>query len=334
MGNANGSAVETKKDSDTISVRSNSLRLLSSREKSRRGNSSLFEESRQYPIKLLRDGCSQTEGPSTNLKKYGSCGNFFITAMLAYFGVCVVVCLSSYLQSRLLYLSFVKSPFEDLTQLEQYGLSNARNINITTEDGLLLRGWHIAAANINICRTSSDLLLQDDACFDRAAARSDRIVLFLHGNAGTRGKSHRLEAMKQLSAYLHADVVTFDYRGFGDSEGYPSEFGTHLDARAMIRWIRQILDRSNSELLGYSDQAIRQPSAHSYNQSRFPFLYIYGHSLGSAVAAALAHEITLTYPEAIRGLILDAPFTSVKDIALTMPVLLPFRVFPVVKQFM
>ena len=80
-------------------------------------------------------------------------------------------------------------------------------------------------------------------------------------------------------------VFLLDYRGYGLSEGRPSETGTYLDAAAA--WTYLVDER------GYTPDDI----------------ILFGHSLGAAVAAYLAGQVR---PGA---LILESPFTSIPDIA-------------------
>ena len=114
-------------------------------------------------------------------------------------------------------------------------------------------------------------------------------VLLAHGNAGNL--SHRLDRTIFLQARLGADVLLFDYRGYGKSEGRPDEEGTYRDARAAYRWLTVSRGVSPERLV------------------------LFGESLGSAVVLDLA----LTHPG--RALVLEAPFTSVPDMA---AVVLPF----------
>ncbi len=114
-------------------------------------------------------------------------------------------------------------------------------------------------------------------------------VLLAHGNAGNL--SHRLDRTLFLQSRLGADVLLFDYRGYGKSEGSPDEEGTYRDARAAYRWLTE---------------ARRVPTDR---------LVLFGESLGSAVVLDLA----LAHP--CRALVLEAPFTSVPDMA---AVVLPF----------
>jgi len=103
------------------------------------------------------------------------------------------------------------------------------------------------------------------------------LVLFCHGNAGNI--SHRLESLRHLHA-LGLAVLLFDYRGYGLSEGSPSEEGTYADARGALAWLRQ---------RGW------EPARTIYA----------GESLGAAVAL----QLSLEAPPA--ALVLEAPFPSV-----------------------
>jgi fermentation-respiration switch protein FrsA (DUF1100 family) len=108
-------------------------------------------------------------------------------------------------------------------------------------------------------------------------------VVVCHGNAGNI--SHRLDRALLMHAKLKTDVFLFDYRGYGLSEGSPDEQGTYRDARAALRYLitARGVDRAN--------------------------LIVFGESLGAAVALQLALE------EPVRALVLEAPFTSIADMA-------------------
>jgi len=109
-----------------------------------------------------------------------------------------------------------------------------------------------------------------------------RAILFLHGNAGNA--SHRLPNAAAL-AQLGADVLLIDYRGYGMSEGAPTESGVYADARAGLAHL--------IEERGVPEQRI----------------VLFGRSLGAAVAVDLARNRTLA------GVILESAFTSVADVA-------------------
>ncbi len=109
-----------------------------------------------------------------------------------------------------------------------------------------------------------------------------RAILFLHGNAGNA--SHRLPNAAEL-ARLGADVLLIDYRGYGMSEGTPSESGAYADARAGLAHL--------TEERGFPEQRI----------------VLFGRSLGGAVAVDLARDRELA------GVILESTFSSGADFA-------------------
>jgi len=84
-------------------------------------------------------------------------------------------------------------------------------------------------------------------------------------------------------------VFAIDYRGFGKSDGeLPSEATVYEDARAAWQWLVE-----------------REPDA----SRRF----IYGHSLGGAVAIDLAAQLS-DGPASARGLIVESSFTSIPEL--------------------
>lgn len=113
-------------------------------------------------------------------------------------------------------------------------------------------------------------------------------VLFLHGNAGNI--SYRLEKIALLHQ-LGVGVFILDYRGYGRSEGRPNETGTYQDALA----------------------------AWDYLAARQRPVVLYGESLGCGVAVELATR------KPVRGVILEAPFTSIADVGQRLFPYLPVR---------
>lgn len=84
----------------------------------------------------------------------------------------------------------------------------------------------------------------------------DPIVLYLHGNTGTRANGHRVDLYKTLRK-LGYHVIAMDYRGFADSSDIsPTEDGCVSDAFAMYRYIKNL---TNSPV------------------------FVYGHSLGNII---------------------------------------------------
>ena len=124
------------------------------------------------------------------------------------------------------------------------------------------------------------------------ADRPGRVLLLCHGNAGNI--SGRLESIAVFHR-LGLSVFIFDYRGYGKSEGKPTEAGTYLDAEAA--WEHLVADRG-----------VRPED-----------IIVFGRSLGGAVAAKLAGDRN---PGA---LILESSFTSAADLAGKMLWFLPVR---------
>ena len=107
--------------------------------------------------------------------------------------------------------------------------------------------------------------------------------IWFHGNGGNIG--HRLENLVLLRSGLGVNLFLFDYRGYGRSQGRPSEKGTYRDATAALDYVL---------------------SRRDVNPDRIIY---FGRSLGAAVAVWLA---ALRRP---HGLILESPFASVGDMA-------------------
>uniref|UniRef100_A0A3B4GS53 Monoacylglycerol lipase ABHD12-like n=1 Tax=Pundamilia nyererei TaxID=303518 RepID=A0A3B4GS53_9CICH len=97
-------------------------------------------------------------------------------------------------------------------------------------------------------------------------------------------------------------VVTFDYRGWGDSEGSPSESGMTSDALFIYDWLKRRTDKT------------------------LP-LYIWGHSLGTGVATNVVRRLCDrgSPPDA---LILESPFTNIREEAKSHPFSMVYRYLP------
>lgn len=108
-------------------------------------------------------------------------------------------------------------------------------------------------------------------------------VLYLHGNAGNL--THWARSLARFAERTRTNVLLLDYRGFGRSKGEPSEAGLYADAEAAYDYL---LERRGA---------------------RPERLFLYGHSLGTGVAVELALR------RKAAGLLLEAPFTSVVDVA-------------------
>lgn len=150
------------------------------------------------------------------------------------------------------------------------GLPEAEPVTFTTADDVSLRGWFVPA--------------------DPPAAAFTMLVF--NGNAGNR--AYRADLARAFRPHGIA-VLLFDYRGFGDSAGAPSEAGLTADARAARAYVLSRADVDPSRLV------------------------YFGESLGAGVAVALAAE----HPPA--SLVLRSPFTSMADVGRLHYPMLPVR---------
>ena len=182
--------------------------------------------------------------------------------LTAYIGFALVL---YFFQSHLVF--YPETGREIIAAPSQVGLPH-EDIRLTTDDGLSLHGWFIPAAE----------------------ARGT--VLFLHGNAGNI--SHRIDTL-QMFHRLGYSTLIFDYRGYGNSSGTPSEQGTYRDAEAAWRYLTE--------------------------QRRIPpcQIVLFGESLGGAVASWLAAR------QKPAALVIASGFTSVPDLAQHFYPYLPVR---------
>ena len=116
------------------------------------------------------------------------------------------------------------------------------------------------------------------------------VVLYLHGNGGS--VAHRVPRFRKL-VDDGTGLVALSYRGYGGSDGNPTEDGLIADGRAAYDFARAT----------YPDAKI----------------VLWGESLGTGVAVALAGE------KDVAAVILEAPFTSTADVAFSAYPFIPVR---------
>lgn len=141
-------------------------------------------------------------------------------------------------------------------------------VRLATADGETLHGWYVPAPG------------------------ATHTLLFCHGNAGNI--SHRLASLEIFHA-LGLSVLIFDYRGYGQSTGTPTEAGTYRDAEAA--W-RHLVDGRGTA----PDRIV-----------------VFGRSLGAGIAAGLQEA------NEAAGMILESTFSSVPDLAAELYPWLPAR---------
>jgi len=127
--------------------------------------------------------------------------------------------------------------------------------------------------------TSDGLILK--SWFKKPSTQNEYTILVFHGNAGHVG--HRVEKFKRFITAGYG-FLFLEYRGYGGNPGKPTEKGLYNDALSALKFL------STQQIS--SDKTI-----------------LYGESLGCGVAARLSSET------AFAATVLEAPFTSIADVA-------------------
>jgi len=155
---------------------------------------------------------------------------------------------------------------------------SGEEIVLQTADGLQLHGWHLLPQPLTAANVRE---------FDHHLATGKKVLLFFHGNGGHRG--HR-DLDYQVLTRLGIHVVAFDYRGYGENPGKPTEENFAADARDMWKYVSETRRVAPDRII------------------------LYGESLGGGVATRLAGELCAagTPP---GGLILRSTFSSTIDAA-------------------
>ncbi|KAL9000763.1 MAG: hypothetical protein Q9188_005612 [Gyalolechia gomerana] len=232
---------------------------------------------------------------------------------------------ASSFQGHVVYLHKIRMTwFKDLNVPESFGFlkNQVTPFTISSSDGPSLYAWHILPVEL-YRQHESELTAEPSGFVSDVTSRiafkllrddpNVRLIIHMHGAAGTVGSGYRVPNYRALSAAqpkkIH--VITFDYRGFGYSAGTPSEAGLILDAISIVDWAINTVGIPPSRIL------------------------IFGQSIGTAVSlATLEHYAARSPSVAFAGAVLVAPFTDVAtlvatySIAGTIPVLAPLARFP------
>lgn len=229
---------------------------------------------------------------------------------------------TNFFQGHVVYLHKIQMTwFKDLDFPENFGFLRGQTTPFSIGSSDSLYAWHILP--IELYRRHEAALIAEPAgfasditsryTFKLLQAPDARLIIHMHGAAGTVGSGYRVPNYRALSAGQpdNIHVLTFDYRGFGRSRGNPTEKGLILDAIAVINWATQVAGIPPSRIL------------------------IFSQSLGTAVALAVSEHFALqSPPKVFAGTILVAPFVDVPTLVATyrvggsIPILSPLARFP------
>ena len=177
-----------------------------------------------------------------------------------YFGMLILLFI---MQSKLVYF-----PLKEIACTPTDIRLEYEDITLNTPDGLKLNAWYIPSKS------------------------PTGTVIFCHGNGGNI--CYTLDVVETMNK-MNLNVLVFDYRGYGKSEGSPTENGTYTDAETAYQWL-------------IKDKKIPENS-----------IIIMGRSLGAAIAANLAKNHNP------RLLILESGFSSTPDVAAKQYPIFPVR---------
>ena len=173
---------------------------------------------------------------------------FLLTSGIIYALICLMFLL---FQNRLIFM-----PTYSVNQVPVRSAHSFANLVIPSAGGQSITAWFVPAEN------------------------SNGTVLYCRGNKGNMSDDIGIIRTWNKLGY---NAMVFDYQGFGQSKGEPSELNCYDDADAAVAWLR---------------------SHHMLNKK----FIIHGRSIGGAIAAKLAAD------NKCDGLVIESSFTSIPDL--------------------
>lgn len=162
------------------------------------------------------------------------------------------------------------------------------DVYIETKDNIKINGWfipHLPQDRIGLGQEGAGFIPHPNAKYT---------ILFCHGNAGNIGqRMDKIDLLHQIGT----NIFIIDYRGFGRSQGRPSEDGIYIDAQAAYGYLVNIRHIKPENII------------------------LYGESLGGAVAVDLASKVK------VMALIVEGTFSRGRDMAKRMYPFLPSILF-------
>ncbi|XP_022710493.1 monoacylglycerol lipase ABHD12-like [Varroa jacobsoni] len=197
-------------------------------------------------------------------KKWGLCcikivlgiaGLLFVFALFALY--VVIPCLfywSTKFRRKMVFRTFSGASTGSFSDPESLGINCSQNFYVSSDQGIRLGTWYVQSHALP-CSLNRTVFLG-----------TPMTALYIHGVSGDRKSAARVNTLKVLSASAKLHVVTFDFRGFGDSTDVtPSLEGVVRDTLAVYKSIRAIIPSQK--------------------------IIVWGHSLGSSIALYLLAQL-------------------------------------------
>lgn len=219
-----------------------------------------------------------------------------------YVSVPVLLFLFPWILGHAIFAHWHRAPFGVNLSRPHDVLEHTCNFYLSPESGVSVGVWHtLPSGQWEAAQGSTSPEWFRDALGDGRP-----VIIFLHGNGGTRAAQHRVGLVKKLSA-AGFHVFSLDYRGFADSSGDPSETGLTKDALYLFHWVKQ--------------------------RSRGSHICLWGQSLGTGVATNAAVRLQ-QQGFAVDAVILQAPYTRIGEIAHSHTLAKPYSFLPGFKSLL
>ncbi|KAG8234457.1 hypothetical protein J437_LFUL011856 [Ladona fulva] len=246
-------------------------------------------------------------------------GKMICLALFIVFVLIPIIFRYSYsLQRNMLFLPFVRWPRNvDFNHPEKLGLMGTRNFYVKSPKGVKLGAWHILPKSLlNDSENAEDV----EKYFEESLTHGEPVILYMHGNSGSRAGLHRIELYHVLQN-LNYHIISFDYRSYADSSPIPpSEEGVVEDGVFIYNWLKEKVKNAP--------------------------LFVWGHSLGTGISSHVLDHLA-TGPSHVKeevdglgdhekksssalplGLVLEAPFSNLRDEIREHPLAQLFRWMP------
>ncbi|XP_074677259.1 protein ABHD12B [Strix aluco] len=219
-----------------------------------------------------------------------------VDLLLIYISVPFLIRLFPVLLTKFVFLNFLAFPFFVDLRRPELLLNNTVSVYLATEPGVTVGIWHTVPGS-----RGAEAQGKDQRWYEEALADAHPVIIYLHGNGGTRGASHRVQFLKTMGA-ADFHILALDYRGYGDSSGHPTESGFTTDVLALYDWAK----------------------ARSGNSS----ILFWGHSLGTGIATNAARKLQEERGVQVDAVVLESPYTNIREAAAHIPITKIYRQFP------